>query len=355
MPTLPLIADPARYRACIQNLLTDGEVVRTYWLDLFVAHVETLAKLPVNDQCLRDSMAWSAFRDDYLAGLADLRRTPDLRGRLTVLELTRYRDEKLHAHGFVDPFLDLKIRENTLALRLLPTVLAALDAAPPDTLGDSLARGLFAGNLFDMGSKAVVSEFESGTFDFLTARDRVRPRPWPVDDLDHWLLRLNSRQLRYRQCLFFVDNAGPDILLGVIPFVRDLLFRETRVILAANSAPALNDITAAELRPLLERVRTVDSRIDAALRDERLTVIESGCASPLIDLTELTHECCDAAEACDLLILEGMGRAIESNYDARFTRDTLKIALIKDRMVADILGVRLFDPIWRFEQADPRE
>ncbi len=355
MPTLPLIADPTRYRACIQNLLTDGEVVRAYWLDLFVAHVETLAKLPVADGRLQDLPTWNAFCADYLAGLADLRQSPNLRGRLTVLELTKYRDEKLHAHGFIDPFLDLKYRENTLALRVLPTVLAAHEATQPDALGESLARGLFAGNLFDMGSKAVVSEFESGTFDFLTARDRVRPRPWPVDDLDHWLDRLNSHHPPYRQCLFFVDNAGPDILLGVIPFVRDLLFRGTRVILAANSGPALNDITAAELRPLLEKVRTVDARIDAALRDERLTVIESGCKSPLIDLTELTQECCHAAEACDVLILEGMGRAIESNYDARFTCDTLKIALIKDRMVADILGVNIFDPIWRFEPAAPRE
>ncbi len=351
MPTLPLLADPASYRPCIQNLLTDGDVVRDYWLTLFEHHVDTLARLTVGGRSLCDSPAWSAFHADYLAGLTALRQRPDQRGRLTVLELTRYRDEKLHAHGYVDPFLDLKSRENSLALGQLPALLTELDAVPPEHRSEILARGLFAGNLFDMGSKAVVSEFEAGTFNFLAARSRVRPRPWAVDDLDLWSQVVTHRQIPYRHCLYFVDNAGPDIVLGVMPFVRDLLHRDTRVTLAANSAPALNDITAAELVPLLQSIRGLDSTIDDACRDDRLRVVPSGCVSPLIDLSELTPECCDAASDCDLLILEGMGRAIESNYDARFTVDTLKIALIKDRMVADILGVSLFDPIWKLEPA----
>lgn len=351
MPTLPLLADPSTYRPCIQDLLTDGDVVRDYWLTLFEHHVETLARLTLGGRSLCDTAAWPAFHADYLSGLATLRQRPDLRGRLTVLELTKYRDEKLHAHGYIDPFLDLKSRENSLALGQLPALLAELDAAPPEHRSEAIARGLFAGNLFDMGSKAVVSEFEAGTFNFLAARGRVRPRPWAVDDLDLWSQAVTDRPLPYRHCLFFVDNAGPDIVLGVMPFVRDLLRRGTRVTLAANSAPALNDITAVELLTLLHAIREVDSTIDDAIRTDRLRVVHSGCVSPLIDLSELTPECCDAASRCDLLILEGMGRAIESNYDARFTVDTLKIALIKDRMVADVLGVSLFDPVWKFEPA----
>lgn len=351
MPTLPLLADPATYRPCIQNLLTDGDTVRDYWLTLFKHHVETLAKLTVRGQLLCDSAEWPAFHADYLAGLAALRTQPDLRGRLTVLELTKYRDEKLHSHGYFDPFLDLKTRENSLALRQLPALLSELDGARREQQCEILARGLFAGNLFDMGSKAVVSEFEAGTFDFLAARGRVRPRPWPVDHLDAWQKAISHRLPAYRHCLFFVDNAGPDIVLGVIPLVRDLLRRGMRVTLAANSAPALNDITATELLSLLQCIREMDAALDDAIRTGRLVVVPSGCMSPLIDLAELTLECCAAARDCDLLVLEGMGRAIESNYDARFTVDTLKIALIKDRMVADILGVTLFDPIWKFEPA----
>ena len=54
-------------------------------------------------------------------------------------------------------------------------------------------------------------------------------------------------------------------------------------------------------------------------------------------------------EPIDLIVLEGMGRALESNFDARFTCDTLKIAMIKDEGVASALDGELFDLICRFE------
>ncbi|MBN2560412.1 MAG: DUF89 family protein [Phycisphaerae bacterium] len=394
MPVLPIIADAGSYRPCIQDLLADGEEVRNYWLDLFVAHIGTLAELPVDGDRLAGRPEWEAFRQDYLAGLAELRRDPARRGRLTVLELTQYREERFAAHGIVDPFADLKRRENDLALRMLPDVLRDIDATPPARRDERLVRGLFAGNLFDMGSKAAVDAFTespaqerptlagaytsqpAASFDFVATRDKVRPRPWPIDQLDDWLDHWASHCLRveqthgahcstpdaqhsfprgvppYRQALFFVDNAGPDIILGVIPFVRHLAGMGTSVVLAANSKPALNDVTAAELRSILDACRRLDIALAALLRDGRISVVESGCTAPLIDLADVTPQCCAAAADSDLLILEGMGRAIESNYDACFTIDTIKIALIKDAMVARILGVELFDPVFRFDQHD---
>ncbi len=356
MPALPLLADPTRYRPCIQDLLRDGESVQTYWLDLFERHLETLAALPVNGGRLDEHPRWIGFRADYLAELSDLRRQPDLRGQLTVLELTRFRDEKLAVHALGDPFHDLKQRENAIALRQYPSVIKALDALPDDARIDTLVAGLFAGNLFDMGSRAAVEAFEAGGGNFAQARARVRPRPWPVDDLDRWRERMGV----HRRCLFFVDNAGPDIVLGVIPFVREMARLGTRIILAANSAPALNDITAVELSELLLDLAKLDRQLSDLLASEtkpsgrgpRIQVVASGCTSPLIDLSDVSEACRAAAADCDLLVLEGMGRAIESNYDARFRVDTLKIALIKDPMVAQILGVELFDPIFRFEPAE---
>ncbi|MBX3396467.1 MAG: DUF89 family protein [Phycisphaerae bacterium] len=343
MPMLPLIVDPGRYRPCIQDLLTDGDRVREYWLSLFERHIDTLAALPVNGSRLDQCPAWHAFREAYLDGINRLRAQPDARGCLTVLELTRYRDEKLAEFSFGDPFHELKLRENEIAIRQYPKVVADLDAMVPGQRHIELIRGLFAGNLFDMGSKAAVAAFaRDGGVDFATARSRVRSRPWAVDDLDAWLHRIESN--RYRQCLFFVDNAGPDIVLGVMPFVRELCRRGTQVVLAANSAPALNDVTAAELSVLLDRLRGIDASLIHGVR-----VVASGCMSPLIDLGQLSRACCDAAAESDLLVLEGMGRAIESNYDARFSIDTLKIALVKDSMVAEILGVELFEPVFRFE------
>lgn len=349
MPVCPLIADPARYRPCIQDLLADGEEVREYWLRLFEAHLQTLAELPVEEGRLRDQYAWEGFRRDYLAGLAELRRNPGQRGRLNVLELTIFREEQCASHGFHDPFTQLKQRENAIALRQFTGVLADIDACPEAERLERLVTGLFAGNLFDMGSKAAVDVFGDGQFDFLAARSQVRPRPWPVDQLDEWRARLAGEPQHYRQTLFFVDNAGPDIVLGVLPLVRELVLHGIKVVLAANSRPALNDITAAELRELLAVCGRLDGEFSRQVADGRITVVESGCRAPLIDLADLSEQCCAAAADSDLLILEGMGRAIESNYDARFTVDAVKLALIKDRMVANVLGVKLFDPVFRFE------
>ncbi len=366
MPKLPLLDPSAAYRPCIQDLLAEGPEAQAYWFDLFEAHLETLGDLPANGRCCREDPRWPNFAKDYLVGLARLRRQPDLRGQLNVLELTRYREERFAAHGFIDPFAELKQRENAIALAALPDVLQELDGLPSRTRNLRLVEGVLAGNLFDMGAKAAIeavarhSTATAGSrdsvdggngLDFAAVRGRLRPRPWAVDDLDAWLTRWERPDGFYRQALYFVDNSGPDIVLGVLPLARELLRRGARVVLAANHRPALNDVTAAELRELLNACSRLDPELSAAWRAGRLTVVNSGGNAPLIDLSQVTPECCAAAAESDLLILEGMGRAIESNYDARFTVDTIKLALIKDEMVARLLGVRLFDAVFRFEAA----
>ena len=50
----------------------------------------------------------------------------------------------------------------------------------------------------------------------------------------------------------FVDNAGADIVLGMLPLAREALRMGANVDLVANELPALNDITAVELRELLD-------------------------------------------------------------------------------------------------------
>jgi hypothetical protein len=52
----------------------------------------------------------------------------------------------------------------------------------------------------------------------------------------------------FRRVMVFVDNAGADIVLGILPFVREMLRMGCEVVMVANSLPAINDITAAELR-----------------------------------------------------------------------------------------------------------
>ena len=54
-----------------------------------------------------------------------------------------------------------------------------------------------------------------------------------------------------RRVIAFVDNAGADIVLGMLPLARELLRMGSEVVLAANTQPAINDITAAELRAVV--------------------------------------------------------------------------------------------------------
>ena len=52
----------------------------------------------------------------------------------------------------------------------------------------------------------------------------------------------------------------------------------------------------------------------------------------------------------DLVVLEGMGRAIESNLNAQFTCDSLNIAMIKDTGVANALGGKVYDLLCKYQQ-----
>jgi len=56
----------------------------------------------------------------------------------------------------------------------------------------------------------------------------------------------------------------------------------------------------------------------------------------------------EAARDTDLLILEGMGRGVESNLDAEFICDSAKLAMIKDPSVARRHGGKVFDVICRY-------
>jgi type II pantothenate kinase len=190
--------------------------------------------------------------------------------------------------------------------------------------------------------------FDNGaTIDFHQVRDQLKPRPWLFDDLDAWL----NHSKTYRNACMFVDNAGPDIVLGMIPFARDLLIGGTRVLLAANDTPTLNDITVAQLHELIEAIALFDDIIKNARADGRLEIVGTGNGYPLIDLTTVSQKLVDAVtrQEPDLVVLEGMGRAVESNLNAQFTCDSLKLAMVKDAGVARMLGGSMYDLVMRFE------
>ena len=286
---------------------------------------------------------------EYRALYDDIEAHPERYGHVDVLLMDEVRGALLARYGFDDPFAGIKRREDEAALALLPEVLAELDAATPEERCAQLVLGLMAGNIFDLGAQATIARYRNGDAGFAQARRATPARPWLLDDVAAWWARWPTRP--YGHVLFFADNAGSDVLLGCLPLVRWMLQAGARVTLAANSGPALNDITAAELTPLLERCAGLDGVLGEAHAAGRLCVVATGNAAPLIDLTRLTPECVSATQDADLVWLHGMGRAIESNLYARFGCDAAWTAVLKDDEVATQMGGRLFDCVFRFRPA----
>jgi Damage-control phosphatase ARMT1-like domain len=244
----------------------------------------------------------------------------------------------------------------------------------------------------------------------------------------------------------FIDNAGADAVLGMIPLAREFLCMGAEVVLAANSHPALNDVTAPELEHLIDTFcAPVCPIIDLARRaaraaadacatasvppfpgtlprppsrgtlsqaadpfgsdssgnfdgsagggnvpggptartherkpsfhsnavaspqagsagnsggggssigvEPKLFVCSSGGRGPCLDLRAVSREVAEACAGVDLVVIEGMGRAVHTNYHARFKCSVLKLAMIKTQWVAErLFGGKLFDCMCRFDE-----
>jgi len=349
-----LLLDPSGYRPDTDDLCLNEEA-RVYWLRCFEDSTDKFAEHAVQSQPSKADAEKRAerFKQKYKRRLQELRLNPCAYGSLTVRSLLDTREHCLEEFHFVDPYSQQKQQENEQALRLLPDRLAYLDALPPDQFWLELSTGLLAGNVFDWGAKEVAALLEAHKqFGFTEAVNKLQKRPWLVDNFDAWLQRLSTGP-PHSCAVIFVDNSGIDIILGVFPFARALLSRGTKVIICANSRPALNDVTYNELTVVAKRVAVIDECIHTALSDSRLLVMESGQGSPCLDLRYTDFDLSEKIKECraDLVILEGMGRAIHTNYNAVFRCDSLKVAVLKNDWLAARHGGKMFDVVFRYKRA----
>ena len=357
----PLLADAGVYRPSDWDLVTDA-AKREYWVGLFgrqFPHLLDEARAEALDrgedagevgQRLRESLV---LFEGYLGRIEH--DPGSVAERIDTLEICRERERILRGRGFADPYRLAKAREDAAALAVLPQLLRELDGMDDSSRAERLMRGVFAGNIYDLGAPETIKLFggQSTKFDFGVTLKGLKGRPWLVDDLDVWLARWKSSYSPYRCAVLFVDNAGSDIVLGMIPLTRELLRRGTGVILTANTHPSLNDITHDELVAIVEGVAGWDPVIGDALGSGALELVGSGNGIPLIDLSRVSVGLCEAVQrrGVDLVVLEGMGRALESNFFARFACDSLKIAMVKDAGVAGWVGGEVYDLVLKFEGA----
>ena len=371
----PLLAHSGSYIADTLDLVGDEEE-RSYWLSVLEEHVGvSVLKAVASDGGGEESRArGAAFQQSLQSLLARVRADPHCYGRLSLSALLEVREELLRQHfgADADAFRAEKAAENAAALAALPALLAEVDALSDDVRPAVLVEGVLAGNLFDWGAAACVALYQDGTIGETYRSQRLAlrgRRPLGADaHFDAFLRRLSSGK-PYARTLLFVDNAGADLVLGVLPFARLLLQRGGDVALVANSAPSLNDVTSAELGPLLEAAAACDPLIRAALDAARaagppgeatppapaggaprLWVVASGSGSPCLDLRRCSQELCAACAGAELIVLEGMGRAVHTNLRAGFVVDSLKLATIKNaRLAATLFGGQLYDGVCVFE------
>ncbi|KAK7489322.1 hypothetical protein BaRGS_00019430 [Batillaria attramentaria] len=349
----PLLLDPSSYFPDTVDLMHDVDA-RTYWLKCFADSVDKNVQLAIKSQAEEPGVEERAnkYKEKYLCKLRTLSVNPCAYGSLTVRSLLDTGSQCLAEFNFPDSYSQQKQQENEVALRQLPDHLKFLDALCGDTVNLALAKGLLAGNVFDWGAREVRELLETGQFSFLDAQKKLQDRPWLYDDFDAWSSRL-GKDPPYRCAVIFCDNSGADIILGIMPFARHLLSIGTQVILCANSRPTLNDVTYSELVILVKRVAELCPRISDALASDRLVVMESGQGSPCLDLRFVDQDLVKAMQTrkADLIVLEGMGRAVHTNLHAAFACDALKVAVLKNRWLANRLGGEMFSVMFKFEKA----
>ncbi|KAJ6375545.1 hypothetical protein OIU77_000516 [Salix suchowensis] len=363
VPTLevfPQLADPKMYEPNTIDLANHSEL--EYWFTVLSEHLPDLVDKAVASEGGTDDSKrrGDAFARAFSAHLARLMEEPAAYGKLGLANLLELREECLREFQFVDAYRSIKQRENEASLAVLSDLLMELDSMTEETRLLTLIEGVLAANIFDWGSRACVELYHKGTIIeiYRMSRNKMQ-RPWRVDDFDAFKERMlgsgDKKPRPHKRALLFVDNSGAD------------------VVLVANSLPALNDVTAMELPDIVAEAAKhcdilrraaeaggllVDAMINTSdgSKDNSssvpLMVVENGCGSPCIDLRQVSSELAAAAKDADLIVLEGMGRALHTNFNAQFKCEALKLAMVKNQRLAEkLIKGNIYDCVCRYEPA----
>ncbi|KFK40120.1 hypothetical protein AALP_AA3G333000 [Arabis alpina] len=346
------------YKACTipYRLPSDNPKIATAteisWINVFANSIPSFKKRAESDTTVLDAPAKAQkFAESYGGILDDWKKDPESHGGPPdgVL-LGRVREQILRELGFRDIFKKVKDEENAKAISLFPEVVSVSDAIEDEGKRlENLVRGIFAGNVFDLGSAQLAEVFSRDGISFLATSQNLVPRPWVIDDLDNF--QANWINKRWKKAVIFVDNSGADIILGILPFAREMLRRGMQVVLAANELPSINDVTYTELTEILSQLKDENGQL-MGVDTSKLLVANSGNDLAVIDLSRVSQELADLSYDADLVIIEGMGRAIETNLYAQFKCDSLKIGMVKHLEVAEFLGGRLYDCVFKYNEVE---
>ncbi|KAL1379604.1 hypothetical protein pipiens_014773 [Culex pipiens pipiens] len=349
----PLLQDLASYIPDSLDLNRDA-AAKEYWFGCFdrlVLKFELQAAKSQSSDPSADARA-AQFREHYQEKLRQLKKAnvdPNDQP-LTIRTLLELNQKSLRLYGFSDPWKEQKKLENEASLKKLPARLQWLDQVDDiNAKWTAIIKGVLAGNMFDWGAQAVsqILEKDAG-FGLEEALERIQKRPWLVDCLEQWLERMKGPA--HSCATIFTDNSGIDIVLGILPLVRELLLRKTKVLLCANTEPALNDITYEELNEVVKECCSECETINQAYHSGMLKIVGNDQNGPCLDFRNISQELSDATADSDLLIIVGMARALHTNLNAKFSCDALKLAVVKNEWLANYLGGDTFSVICKYEK-----
>ncbi|MCM8794493.1 MAG: ARMT1-like domain-containing protein [Candidatus Omnitrophica bacterium] len=226
--------------------------------------------------------------------------------------------------GNPDPLRELKEQENNVAFQLLASAETAIQASP-DPLLASIQVGI-VGNAQDFATAA--SRANVGQIAQLEA-----PIRQAIQQGIGWFTNPAYQQLRDRlsagpqTILLITDNAGEVVL--DLPFIARLLANRHTVILAGRGPAPINDMTADDLRVLLERPEVTDYLQNIPDWRKRLRVISNGSDVTGVDLRRVPVEFIDAWLTADIRIAKGQGNR-ETLGAVALTRDLFHLLKVKE-------------------------
>ncbi len=349
-----LLRDPQSYEALDWDLLQSPDELN-HWIEVFEKQLERMLQLATDLYGRAAEPQIEEARKLYGEKVQQLRSDPGSlgsNGQLNIMDLDYMRENILRDVGLHDPYRKVKADGTDKARDLYPHVVRQLHAQPNEDKWLYLIKSCFAGNYFDLGSHSTM-HLSGDPESFLQGVEEMKDRPWLVDDFDRLQADLfQTVPAKWGKAVIFVDNAGADFVLGVMPLARELTLMGVMVVLAANESPSLNDMTADETVDTVQRLAAQDPDLEAMIEAGMFEVASTGNGIPLLDLSEVSDELNEACADADLVILEGMGRAVETNYDAEFSVDCLQLAMLKDPLVARKLGGESLDVVCRYRTVD---
>ncbi|XP_022853874.1 uncharacterized protein At2g17340-like [Olea europaea var. sylvestris] len=167
----PLLNE-SNYRACTipYRFASDNPKKPTptelSWINLFLNSVTSFKKRAESDDTVPDAPARAEkFAQRYEEILEDLKKDPESHGGPPdCILLCQIREQVLRELGFRDIFKKVKDEENAKAITLFKDVVDLNDAIEDQTKRvQNLVRGIFAGNIFDLGSAQVLQLDYIGT------------------------------------------------------------------------------------------------------------------------------------------------------------------------------------------------